>query len=120
MTPFDEKFKCPRRAEVGADISFYKLPEFDEWTSDHKCSWCGSLHPDVFMTYLKQNKEITPTDKTYKVYLDDHRKFYFQHLSKEQMEDFVNLFNKKQLNIGYPGHFYVTPFFMSIIPKTKH
>jgi len=38
-------------------------------------------------------------------------KFYFQHLSGDQMDEFINLVNGKQMRIGPPGHFYVLPFF---------
>lgn len=39
-------------------------------------------------------------------------KFYFQHLSREGMMKFIDLYNANKLNIGYPGHFYTMPFFM--------
>ena len=38
-------------------------------------------------------------------------KFYFQHLSAEQRREFVALLNAKAFPVGYPGHFYVLPFF---------
>lgn len=38
-------------------------------------------------------------------------KFYFQHLSGEQRKRFVALLNEKRLVIGFPGSFYVSPFF---------
>lgn len=38
-------------------------------------------------------------------------KFYFQHLSVEQQHEFIQLYNDKRMNIGYPGHFYVLPYF---------
>lgn len=41
-------------------------------------------------------------------------KFYFQHLSSEQKHKFVQLLNERKLNIGMPGHFYVTPFFITL------
>lgn len=40
-------------------------------------------------------------------------KFYFQHLSQDQMIRFVELLNAQKLNIGYPGHFYTKPFFIA-------
>jgi hypothetical protein len=42
----------------------------------------------------------------------DHGKFYFQHLSEEQMKRFVDLYNDQTIKCGYPGYFYVNPFFM--------
>lgn len=38
-------------------------------------------------------------------------KFYFQHLSREQRDEFIGLYNSKQMRVGYPGHFYQPPFF---------
>lgn len=41
-----------------------------------------------------------------------HDKFYFQHLSPEQQQQFIDLYNAKKLNYGdYP--LYVLPFFAS-------
>lgn len=35
------------------------------------CSWDGSLHPDIFMDLIeKPGTTLTPTDKSYKVYID--------------------------------------------------
>lgn len=42
-------------------------------------------------------------------------KFYFQHFDEVQMQKFVDLYNENKLRFGYPGYFYVLPFFM----KTK-
>lgn len=38
-------------------------------------------------------------------------KFYFQHLSPDQCDEFIELHNSKRMAIGYPGHFYVRPYF---------
>ena len=43
----------------------------------------------------------------------DHSKFYFQHLSEDQMKRFIDLLNDKKIKIGYPGYFYVRPFFVA-------
>ncbi len=104
------------------------------------CSFCGSLHPDTFMEWVEAGAEVTPTDKNYKIYvkcpIDNPRygetkvgktksggsittvygreaKFYFQHLSREQMERFVELYNENRLTFGYPGGFYRFPYFMA-------
>ncbi len=42
-----------------------------------------------------------------------HGKFYFQHLSVEQKNRFIELHNEKKMKIGYPGYFYVLPYFAS-------
>lgn len=40
-------------------------------------------------------------------------KFYYQHLSPGQRDEFIALHNDGALHIGYPGHLYVRPFFAS-------
>lgn len=104
------------------------------------CTYCGSLHPDDFMAVVSNGSaKLGPTDKTYKVYVEipsvTHQpttttwkngkkitrkvglrtpkmlKFYFQHLEEDQRREFVDLINTSALKIGYPGHFYVLPFF---------
>lgn len=40
-------------------------------------------------------------------------KFYFEHLSDEQKQRFVELLNAGKLNLREPGHFYRLPFFIS-------
>lgn len=151
------------------------------------CTFCGSLHPDVFMQAVRDGVLIGPTDKNYKAYIDlpnrsrgkptiytsaytdkdlsgeeyiklrwwnflflplrrvekksifrkyvehilfgdqlytrwvkiepahgtVHHKFYYQHLSRMQRSEFVALLNEKKINIGYPGHFYSLPFFIT-------
>lgn len=100
--------KCPRRFEIGQSGDGE-----DTWRADNTCSYCGSMNPDVFMQKAEAGVELGPTDKDYKVYVDGmNGKFYFQHLSEEQMKKFVELLNAKTLKIGYPGHFYTTPFFI--------
>jgi hypothetical protein len=48
-----------------------------------------------------------------------HGKFYFQHLSEEQMQRFIDFYNKKTMKIGYPGYFYSLPFFMGLGEAVK-
>lgn len=38
-------------------------------------------------------------------------KFYYQHLSDAQRDEFVELVNSGRIRFGYPGHLYVLPFF---------
>lgn len=107
---------CPRRLETSM---VYTPPESDHWCPEHNtCSYCGSMSPEEFMTKAAEGVELGPTDKNYKVYVNDdalkHRtaKFYFQHLSVDQRYMFLRLLQDKKLNIGFPGHFYVLPFFI--------
>lgn len=104
---------CPRRGEGPQ----YDVKDADSYRSN-VCSYCGSLHPNIFMAALEVGgAELTPTDKNYKVYIQreafGRQKFYFQHLSEEQMIRFVELSNARELKLSIPGHFYVRPFFMA-------
>jgi len=120
---------CPRRM---SDFGPWKREEgLDDFTSGHGiigqargCTFCGSMHPDDFMEAARTGAEIGPTDKSYKVYVQgwapnglNGGKFYFQHLSAEQRKEFIDLLNAKTMNIGYPGHFYVLPFFAVPLPR---
>lgn len=102
---------CPRRLETPHQ---YTPPSTDHWRpEDNTCSYCGSMSPEEFMTKAAEGAQLGPTDKNYKVYIGDgHGKFYFQHLSVDQRYAFLALLKNKALKIGYPGHFYVLPFFI--------
>lgn len=80
------------------------------------CSYCGSMHPDDLFQAIADGAEVEPTDKNYKAYVrfadGRHHKFYFEHLDEAQRQRFVDLLNAKAVKIGYPGHFYVRPFFV--------
>jgi len=43
-------------------------------------------------------------------------KFYYQHLSAEQQHEFIELHNSKAMQIGWPGRFYIQPFFCGSAP----
>lgn len=47
------------------------------------------------------------------------RKFYFQHLSEDQMQEFIEIYNAKKLNFAAPGYFYNMPFSMRAVEKTE-
>jgi hypothetical protein len=38
-------------------------------------------------------------------------KFYFQHLTAGQRDEFIELYNDGRMKVGIPGHLYVAPFF---------
>lgn len=65
---------CPRAIENGGGPdSPFKAPFNGEmaWGDDQTCSYCGSLHPDALMAALEAGTvTLTPTDKSYKVYVD--------------------------------------------------
>ena len=114
---------CPRRAENPISL---QLSAEDTWREDNTCSYCGSLNPDEFIRLLECGEiELGPTDKSYKVYLhgaDGKRsrgKFYFQHLSQAQKDRFIEIYNEGKMKIGFPGHFYTTPYFCSVVKREE-
>lgn len=116
-----DTFYCPRAIENGGGPNSPFQPPFNgeaTWREDGTCSYCGSLKPELFFEQVEKGAEIGPTDKSYKAYvrLVDHTvpgagKFYFQHLDEDQRTRFIELVNERKMTIGYPGHFYVLPFF---------
>lgn len=107
--------RCPRRNESALGIAAPGDP--DVWTdreSHRECSWCGSIHPDDFINMVSQGAELTPSDKSHKVYVDKNFRFHFQHLSRRQQQQFIELFNIGKLNVGSPGYFFVEPYFFFI------
>jgi hypothetical protein len=122
---------CPRRQELGP---MAKLPAGpDEFIvrkldgnvgminyAEPACTWCGSLSGDRFMQMIKDGYTIGPTDKNYKAYVQTgdgfHGKFYYQHLSEEQRAEFIELLNNRTAKLGFPGYFYVLPYFCKAVP----
>ncbi len=101
------KQHCPRSDEMfqrddGGESEWRYWGDDDVLT----CSYCGSLHPDAFMEEVRAGTPVGATDKSYKAYMDtlttrepvrmNHAaKFYYQHLSSEQRQEFVRLFNER-------------------------
>jgi hypothetical protein len=103
---------CPRRVESAPHL-LEMFPGPDKPRKDGTCPFCGSLTAEVFMRRVRAGDQLGPTDKSYKVYLDQPwAKFYFQHLDEAGQREFVDLLNAGRLTVGYPGRFYVLPFFI--------
>ena len=103
-----EQMVCPRRDESPAIPGY---PAHDHWqrfktNGDRVCSYCGSLHPDDFITLVKASAEaaeddltapiIDPSTKNYKIYArranvsNAHEggiKFYTRHLIADPTEE---------------------------------
>jgi len=109
--------KCGRRDEIGgADV--FNFPTEDAWVNRDgylACNYCGSAHPDEVFKAIEAGQKITPTDKSYKIYIEGgpFMKFYFQHFSKEECLRFIDLLNAKKIVLDEPGYFYVKPFFIA-------
>lgn len=113
-----DTFLCPRRSELG-DVTIFELPEADHWRPDGTCSHCGSVRSQAVFEAIAASDEIIPTDKNYKIYINPgHRKFYFQHFSEDEKKRFIDQVNAKNVKLGYPGHFYVTPYFATTEKKS--
>jgi hypothetical protein len=134
---------CPRRVEQGRDHGSENDEFLGDETCSYCGSISGdyfmrrleagdvSLDPtDKNYKVYVRNKEGQPFRQTYRTdskpfvgwHSPEHdwvtreiqeTKFYFQHLSKDQMIRFVELLNQKKLTIGEPGHFYRMPYFVS-------
>jgi hypothetical protein len=100
---------CPRQTHEAVLPS--QLEHKSRWREDGACSYCGSMHPEALFAAIEAGEFLTPTDKSYKVYVGGSKKFYFQHLSHDEQLRFIQLYNSKQMQLAYPGYFYVMPFF---------
>lgn len=138
---------CPRRMrEMGP---WPREEGQDSWLDEPRregevtpvCSFCGSLHPGKFLELVAKGWAVGPTDKNYKAYLHQvfdgpmrtgipgqrlpeleqytRAKFYFQHFSGAQQQQFIDLYNSGSVRFSLPGHFYVLPFFMYIAPPSS-
>jgi len=120
------KYICPRRydslgepraGDVASDTWHMNSIEHPDSTGagQRACSYCGSMHPDDLFEAITRGDEIGPTDKDYKIYVGHGpgHKFYFQHLDYAQKLRFIDLLNDHKIEIGYPGHFYIKPFFIA-------
>jgi hypothetical protein len=110
-------FKCARRNEGHYGLTDEPTPDY--YRDDDTCCYCGSMNPETFMQRLESGDvELGPTDKNYKVYVSgealNHARFYFQHLNEVQKARFLELLNEKKLQLEFPGHFYVLPFFIGL------
>ena len=114
--------QCPRGIDDPHGV--FKIPTGSDadWRDDDTCSYCGCWHPDKFFEALESGAEIGPTDKDYKVYVETdqgRKKFYFQHLDDIGRRRFYRRFVDGIINIGYPGHFYRLPYFITINEPEK-
>lgn len=110
---------CPRRM---TDFGPWDREEgLDHWVmyKDEEllhCDFCGSMHPDDFLKFLRDGIELGPTDKNYKAYLHmgprGQDKFYYQHLDSGQRRELIEMANADQITFGYPGYWYVLPYFV--------
>lgn len=109
--------KCPLQRNATMEV---QRRHVQRWRKEGTCSYCGSLHPDVFMQALKDGAILEPTTKGYKAYLGGKEapsvrgacKFYYEHLSDEQQTEFIRMLNAKEIKMHY--NFTVLPFFIQV------
>lgn len=88
---------CPRRYPpiVEGEDSVFMYGTTDTWREDDTCSYCGGTKVDKIIEMLKNGATLTPTDKSYKYYVNklgsndsySRVKLYIQHCSKEQIDE---------------------------------
>lgn len=64
-----KQHRCGRRDDGG--VAAHLAPEYDTWRSDGTCSYCGSISSEEFFRVIEAGGTLGPTDKSYKVYVDD-------------------------------------------------
>jgi hypothetical protein len=109
-----------RRLSAAANAKRLRCDHNFNGTLGGSCNKCGFRASDVLTDDDREDAEryeagepLDPMHNWVFVTKDqNHTKFYFQHLSAEQMKRFVELLNEKKLKIGLPGHFYSRPFFI--------
>ncbi|MEU1552094.1 hypothetical protein ABZ517_05155 [Streptomyces scabiei] len=114
---------------VGPTDKSYKAylcqPLTDEEKAEHKARWMDGFTANEIRASAK-DRGTTPEQVTtdlealYEAQVaplaegTKQAKFYFQHLSEEQQHTFIDLHNSRQMQVGYPGHFYQLPYFMRL------
>ena len=112
------RFVCPRQGE---NLIRGNDGPRAHWNPNGECSYCGSFSEAKFFEAVEAGAEIRPTDKNYKAYVGGEgtpahsgaAKFYFQHLSEAGKDRFIAMLNSKAMKLGYPGHFYALPYFVT-------
>lgn len=98
---------------VGPTDKSYKVylgkPVTNEDRQRRKAEWVDRMSPlgtedREALAEMWEREHAHPMSST-------EAKFYFQHLSEQERGEFIDLHNSKRMVVGYPGHFYVRPFF---------
>lgn len=59
---------CPRQVEEAT--MQVQIEHKSHWRDDGTCSYCGSIRPGTLFKAIEDGCQITPTDKSYKIYVD--------------------------------------------------
>lgn len=82
----------------------------------------GGLTQESVIQAILDGATIDPTDKDYKIYVKHefgYDKAYFDKWDQEHKTKFISLFNEGKIKLGYPGYFYVLPFFTQSTPREQ-
>ncbi len=80
----------------------------------------AKLTPAEALKRIEEGTEVIPTDKNYKAYIGSaYDKVYFDEFSDQEKQRLIDLCNEHRVHFGYPGYFYVLPFFMRLAPVDK-
>jgi len=85
------KFTCPGRIHASA------LPDF--FTTSGKCTYCGSMEPEVFLRRVENGVEVTAVKETKTFFFVDGSKFCFHHLDTEQHDRLKKLYLDGKLKV---------------------
>ncbi|MEU0213691.1 hypothetical protein ABZ281_00735 [Streptomyces sp. NPDC006265] len=111
--------------------AYLSRPLTDEEQAVHKARWLGGFtaqelrdsalargetadatHAALEAAYYAQVAPLTAGSK--------EAKFYFQHLTHQQQQEFVDLYRTERMEVGYPGRFYQPPFFMQFATSERN
>lgn len=133
-----DKFMYLVRAgwQIGPTDKYYKvyighgLTEAQK--TQRKAAWEREWRPVAFTAATETTEKPTPSEV--RACLDrlwEHHgrqiawgtapleyKFYWYHLNQKQQSEFIELYNARAINVGYPGYLYTAPYFCD--PRERH
>lgn len=125
LGPTDKNYKVYVDVIAGEDVLRQVTVGKDSWAEYQKSDDDPTKRAFGMRDYVKVEQHPTrPNDLIVTEVMKTHNKFYFHHFlnddgtqNKEMCVKFIELYNDKKMKIGDPGHFYVSPFFMSREPR---
>ena len=104
MMPQPKSLKWASDIIIHHDLTI-PIHKWVKWNKYRQCSYCGGVHPEDFYNYLTNLHSYIPgvieieDGYQYKIYFDDHHKFYTQHLfevtDQTTLQEFLNTLEEK-------------------------
>lgn len=131
LTPTDKNYKVyidvatdePEQMRVVSSTHRNEPPDGRDWMTYEDAVERYPELRDEYERELERNKRVLAPSHPWHTETEwvrvrprgDRResKFYFEHLSEDQRQHFVELLNADKLNLREPGRFYRLPFFIS-------